>query len=901
MRIALLAPSPVPFTRGGVENLISGLHYAINTYTSHAAEIIKIPIREDNFWTLIQAYWKFSRIQLNHFDVVISFKYPAWMSKHHHHILYMCHRLRGLYDTYTDTPVHGMRKSPFRFPGPLIRKIIHFLDSQAINPKRISRTFAISQTVASRLEYFHSELPPTVVYPPPVMKHFEKGHGKHFFTVSRLDGPKRIDLILRAYRSVNTAIPLLVAGTGPLFCQLEYLASEDSRVSLLGDVSDEELKRLYAESIGVIYIPNQEDYGYVAIEAMKSGKPVITMMDSGGPLEFVRDGETGCIAAPNEQSLAEKIQFLADNPEKAFQMGELALTQVNHVSWTNTIESLLGIFKKWPDSSEESDHRRKRILVLVPYPVYPPRSGGQRRIAALYKELSAIYDVWLLTVGRYDQTWQTIEIAPYFHEVRIPISSTHAKNQWMTEEKTGVAISDVLLPDCLPSTPNFLRTLRYFESFADVIITSQPYLHPFLKRIFGKKLIIHESQNVETILKAPSLSTTKTGRQLLALVRKTEKFALHKADKIFAISNEEIEALSKTYKVRQSKFIKVPNGIDTQEVMIASHQNRLTARSRFKVENFDVVLFIGAWHPPNLEAYMFIIDNLTHALPNCKFLVMGSVKQQYEVRSGKTNLPSNLMSLGEVDEQTRLDALAASDLAINPMFTGAGTNLKVLEYFAAGLCVVSTSLGVRGINAKSDVHYVSAEKKDFAEKISLTLKNPDLKNKIGASARHLAEQYYDWKIISKNTIREIEKLLPVKGPMRITADMDTPFVYGWYPTEYWKTGEGNNRLAVRWSYPEAHMLLADLHQPFKIILTILPGLDDHPVLVKVEDKIVFDAAIKKKWQTLVVRLESIPGCDLRKITIISRPWQPSDGGLSDNRVLGVALSCVQLEKDDNVK
>ena len=70
------------------------------------------------------------------------------------------------------------------------------------------------------------------------------------------------------------------------------------RVEWLGHVSEETKRDLYARARAVVYPPIDEDYGYVTLEAMLASKPVITCTDSGGPLEFVRAGETGLIAGP---------------------------------------------------------------------------------------------------------------------------------------------------------------------------------------------------------------------------------------------------------------------------------------------------------------------------------------------------------------------------------------------------------------------------------------------------------------------------------------------------------------------------------------------------------------------------------------------------------------------------
>jgi glycosyltransferase involved in cell wall biosynthesis len=71
-----------------------------------------------------------------------------------------------------------------------------------------------------------------------------------------------------------------------------------------------------------VFPPLDEDYGYVTLEAMLSAKPVITCTDSGGPLEFVRDKETGLIAEQTPESLAAAMDELWKDQARAKAWGE---------------------------------------------------------------------------------------------------------------------------------------------------------------------------------------------------------------------------------------------------------------------------------------------------------------------------------------------------------------------------------------------------------------------------------------------------------------------------------------------------------------------------------------------------------------------------------------------------
>jgi len=107
MRVAVVAPSPVPFTLGGAERAWNGIVRAVNDRSEHACELLKIPTPETDLSELIAGYRRFARLDVAHFDRVISSKYPAWLAPHDDHLIYLFHRLRGLYDTYP--PGRGLR------------------------------------------------------------------------------------------------------------------------------------------------------------------------------------------------------------------------------------------------------------------------------------------------------------------------------------------------------------------------------------------------------------------------------------------------------------------------------------------------------------------------------------------------------------------------------------------------------------------------------------------------------------------------------------------------------------------------------------------------------------------------------------------------------------------------
>ena len=382
MNIALLAPSPVPLAIGGAENLWWGLLEHLNRRTEHHADLIKLPSPERDFWEIVDSYRRWSELDVTGYDVVISGKYPAWMAAHPRHVVYLLHPLRGLYDTYPPGwPVRCESSHPelatlveflerggddrgllvecferlqklrarsdvpaevYALPAPLIRQVVHFLDGIGRGERAITRSVALSATVAGRPGYFPAGASVTVAHAPSWRSGLHTGRSRRYlFTVSRLDAPKRIDLLVRAMAHVRARVPLRIAGTGPQEPALRELATGDARVRFDGFLNDEQLAEAYAGSLAVLFAPYQEDYGYITLEAMLSGKPVITTTDSGGPTELIEHGISGLIVDPDPVAIANAIEQVCGSRRRARGMGRAGLQRARTVSWDDVVATLL--------------------------------------------------------------------------------------------------------------------------------------------------------------------------------------------------------------------------------------------------------------------------------------------------------------------------------------------------------------------------------------------------------------------------------------------------------------------------------------------------------------------------------------------------------------------------------
>lgn len=168
--------------------------------------------------------------------------------------------------------------------------------------------------------------------------------GHHYaLSVSRLASTKRIELLIEAMDHVNPEIHLKIVGEGPEERKLRELADKNSRIEFLGFVTNQELEELYSSAFALPFVPRDEEYGLVVLEAMHCHTPVITTNDSGGPLELVRDGVNGFIVNPDPKEIASKITYLYQNPGHAEELGNKGHELVTTINR----DFLKGILTEW--------------------------------------------------------------------------------------------------------------------------------------------------------------------------------------------------------------------------------------------------------------------------------------------------------------------------------------------------------------------------------------------------------------------------------------------------------------------------------------------------------------------------------------------------------------------------
>lgn len=784
MKIAIVAPSGVPFAIGGAENLWWGLLTHINQQTRHQAELIKLPAPEQNIFETAASYERFGALDLDHFDLVISTKYPAWMLRHPNHVCYLQHTLRGLYDTYPcrserSVPLPGVKRlqeivtgsldekclpelfhliqkaehNPLvrpllGFPGPLSRSIVHYLDRIALDPRRIRRHLAISANVAGRKDYFPPGVTVGIIHHPSNLEGLHSRAYDHIFTASRLDGPKRLDLLIKAYKEVQTDIPLRIAGTGPQQERLKELAGKDKRIEFLGFVTDSEVVDLYSRSLFVPYMPYDEDYGLITVEAMGCAKAVLTTSDAGGVNEFVRHGINGLCVSPRVVDVAEGIKTLVSDRQATIRMGKNALTSVSDITWENTIRALLASADTAPGRVHKVP-RRPKIVVASTFAVFPPVGGGQRRIYNLYGEIAKKADVVIVSLSPQGTRRRKLRLGENLFEIQIPQTRRFRVAVKMLENKAGISIDDIAAIHGHGKIPRLHEELAAQAYQADVLIASHPYLYYALARF--DRPIWYDAHNVEFDLKTGMLGPG--GRKMAESVFEVEREAVRSSSFVLACSREDASRLQELYGLDENRLAIVPNGVDTGHVPFTDIKTRRANKARLGWEQLATCLFLGSLHQPN-EKGLQAIGEIAHRLPEVLFLVAGSVCQSRHAHG----LPVNVKLLDLVTEREKQVLLQSVDLGLNPIVSGSGTNLKLLEYVAAGLPTLTTPFGTRGTGFCNE-HVCVAELADWDVRITGIIRDREAWDEKTRAARDLVHGRFSWQAVGQRLAGDIDRML----------------------------------------------------------------------------------------------------------------------------------------------
>jgi len=378
--------------------------------------------------------------------------------------------------------------------------------------------------------------------------------------------------------------------------------------------------------------------------------------------------------------------------------------------------------------------RRKRLLVLSFYPCFfPPRSGGETRLYNLYHALADRFDIRILSSSHVDSDIDSIVHAPFLVEHRYGKAAPFVDCYNAAAAIGGEGDLSGVAVGVYGAYPNDMhRGYADHYDWADIIIHESPFTVYFdLMLGLDRKPRVYDAHNAEHVLMR-SLHPGEESQPIHEFVDAAERTLVNAADLVAYCADEDRAALETLSGRALRRALLVPNG------SALPHGERPAAVRRTARR----LVFIGSRHAPNVEAARFLIEQVAPRLPDLELHIVGACASPGRPRA-------NVICHGEIDEPRKAEIFRQSDIALNPVVSGSGSNLKVLDYMGAGLPVVATAFGMRGIAAEAGRHYVRADVPDFADAVAALSVDNDMRASIADAATQHIHHSLTWPAIAR--------------------------------------------------------------------------------------------------------------------------------------------------------
>jgi len=345
MRIAIVN-SLSPFVYGGAEFLADSLKSKLAEY-GYEAQVIRFPFSWYPVDRILDSMLAARLTQLPNVDLMIGLKFPAYLIEAPKKKLWLLHQFRQAYDlSGTEYDMFLGAEHDQHVKNAVIAADNHYLKALE------GSIYTISNLVGERLKKYNG-ISSQLLYHPLFDAHLYTcgSFGDYIFYPSRVNRSKRQNMAVEAMRYVKTGVKLVLAGKGDtkndeghILSLIEKYGLQDKVTYLNRFITQEEKAELYRNALGVVYIPFDEDsYGYVTLEGIQSGKPLISFTDAGGTDVVVINGVTGYMTEPSPVALAEAMDKLFENKSRAEDMGQngIKLVEELEITWENVIRRLI--------------------------------------------------------------------------------------------------------------------------------------------------------------------------------------------------------------------------------------------------------------------------------------------------------------------------------------------------------------------------------------------------------------------------------------------------------------------------------------------------------------------------------------------------------------------------------
>ncbi len=402
---------------------------------------------------------------------------------------------------------------------------------------------------------------------------------------------------------------------------------------------------------------------------------------------------------------------------------------------------------------------RPRLLLLAQALPFPPDGGVNIRIFNVLRLLARRYDVTLLCFMRRAEREAPGAIAdaiagllPYADVAVFPIPQEYSRVRYLWDHLRSVITRRAYVWYAYESEAFSARLDALLAAVDfDVVQIDSLDLAAYLPRLAPLPVVcVHH--NVESALlgRRAGLEPSRLRRWYLRFQAKRlaqlEQEWCARVELNIAVSDADRDALQAA--APQGHYLTVPNGVDVETFTPAGAPSRPEG----------IVSTGGLNWFPNADALKHfcadILPRVRALLPTASVRWVGRAPQE---RISDLWEAEHVELTGYVDDIRPYVQEAACFVV--PLRVGGGTRLKILDAWAMGKAVVSTSVGCEGLAAvDGDNILVRDDPEQFAIAVAAVLRDPQLRERLGRAGRRTVEDTYSWDVIGAGMHESLDAL-----------------------------------------------------------------------------------------------------------------------------------------------
>ncbi len=390
-------------------------------------------------------------------------------------------------------------------------------------------------------------------------------------------------------------------------------------------------------------------------------------------------------------------------------------------------------------------------ILFVTYDLpYPLTSGGKIRAYHLIKQLANKHEVTLVTFYRSEQQLASLQDLGFVKKI------------YTFKRRNLYSPLNLLY---LPSLP-FPAALYYdpavIQKVKEIIVSSSfdtVHLESFYSSIFldccGNIPVVLGTENIEwkvyeEYLKQQFVLLKPLLQFEVDRIKEYEEKTWQKSTYCMAVSEDNAKHIEQ---VSGKQCEVIANGVD---LAAFAHKKAVLKNSRIRF------LFIGSMrYIQNRDAISWLLSSIWPKIKE-KVVELGRVPELSIIGPDTHTLVNSDSSVTIHGEVGDIHAhYNNTDVLLAPIRAGSGTKFKVLEAMASGIPVITTSIGIEGIEELSDKNevLVANDESAFVDAVSYLLSNTRKIESMTVSARHIVEKYYSWDAIGRKLLSFYETVI----------------------------------------------------------------------------------------------------------------------------------------------